>query len=188
MRVVEYGVPPPRVDHRPRPWRGDRQRYRGRGRGRYCSTESHVFPLGSRLFSDGHEATRRPSRAHRRHDPYLRARDTYLALTEPQAHRPGRVRPHARDVYASPPHMMSVTAANRPATFTSGRSSAHRRTARKAAVGLSSDVETEPHSLGGGFAAGMGGELAEDRRHVVIDRLVRHHETLGDLGVAHALA
>ena len=48
--------------------------------------------------------------------------------------------------------------------------------------------DAEPDRLGGGLAAGLHVELAEDRGYVVVNRLLREEQPLGDLGVAEALA
>jgi hypothetical protein len=44
--------------------------------------------------------------------------------------------------------------------------------------------QPESHGLGARLAASADAELSQDRRHVVVDRLLGHDEALGDLGVA----
>src|SRR5689334_11463465 len=47
--------------------------------------------------------------------------------------------------------------------------------------------EAEPSRFGSRLAARPGPELAQDRRHVVVDGLPRHDQSLRDLAVAQAL-
>ena len=145
MVVPEYGVPPPpELTIAPAPGAAIASVTAAAVAAVIAVLSRMLSPLVRGSFSYAHEATCRPARAHRRHAPCFAARDTYLALTDP-----GRT-------------LSAVGLRLVPGRGCLGRF----------AAGLFGAVETEPHGLGGGFAAGVDVELAQDRGHVVVDGLV----------------